>query len=414
MTFLGGLTRASIESDTVPLTDASLAEWLTGATSDAGVQVSEKRVLGLPAYFRAVAVTAGTLATLPLKAYKVGTRELLAQRTVFDKPNPRQTQSEWTTTSVTNAITWGNAFDRKLRDGSGLVREVWPIHPSRVRLDEEAPSDRNRSGKVFLVRDAKTGQEQRYTDWEILHRPYISPDGVAGVRPLELFRQSLGISIAADDSAAKFFANGSRITGVLATEKNLEEPVADRLKARWKKMTAGVSNSGEIAVLDNGAKFEQVALPPGDAQLLDTRKWSVSEVGRMVGTPPHLIGDVEKSTSWGTGIEEQVLNWVKFTLGLWIISMEQRFNAELLPDIAYSKHSLEGLLRGDSKARAALYHAGITDGWLNRNEVRALEDLEPVEGLDEFIVPSNMTLISVDGQLIPLSSNGVNDPAPAG
>ena len=418
MTFLAGLgrlTRSSIESDTVPLTSANLAAWLTGHQADAGVDVSEKRVLGLPAYFRAVAVTAGTIASLPIKVMRAGTREPFKQRTVFDRPNPRQTAVEWKLTSATNALSWGAAFDRKLRDGSGTVREVWPIHPSRVRVEEDDPSEANRSGKVFLIRD-RSGVEHRYTDVDIMHRPYISTDGVCGVRPLELFRQSLGIAIAGDTASAKLFKNGSMMPGIITTDKDLtgQKEVVDRLRARWKEMTAGVGNAGEVGILDNGAKYQPIALPPGDVQLLESRKWAVTEIVRMIGTPPHLAGDVERSTSWGTGIEEQVLNWVKFTLNLWIISHEERYNAELLPNIAYCKHSLEGLLRGDSKARAAFYHAGITDGWLNRNEVRELEDREPVDGLDEFIVPSNMTLIYADGSLVPASSSGVSDPGAAG
>lgn len=412
MTLLRALSRATLESDTVPLTDATLAEFLTGATADTGVSVTEQRVLGLPAYYRAVVTTATTIATLPLKVYRQGTREPFALRTVLDRPNPRQTQVEWRVTSMLHGITWGAAFDRKLRDGSGTVREVWPLHPARCRVVEEEPSSANRSGKVFLIHD-RHGREHRYTDVDILHRPFISYDGVSGVRPIELFRQSLGIAIAGDDATAKFIKNGSRVSGILTTDKDLDDTVAKRLKRRWKDMTAGVANSGEIGILDNGAKFQPVSLPPGDAQMLEGRKWSVTEVARMVGTPPHLVGDVERSTSWGTGIEEQVLNWVKFTLQLWISSMEQRYDAELLPDIAFCKHSLEGLLRGDSKARAEFYRSGIVNGWLSRNEVRLLEDREPVEGLDEFIVPSNMTLISVDGEILPLSQ-GSTDPGIAG
>ncbi|HRW39139.1 MAG TPA: phage portal protein [Aquihabitans sp.] len=412
MTVLRALTRASLESETVPLTDATLAEWLTGATADTGVAVTERRVLGLPTYYRAAVTTATAIATLPLKVYKAGSKEKLAQRTVLDAPNPRQTQVEWRVTSMLHAITWGNAFHRKLRDGSGTVREVWPLHPSRVRLDEEEPNPQNRSGKLFWVRD-RHGVEHRYTDADILHLPFVSYDGVAGVRPLELFRQSLGIAIAGDDSTARFLKNGSRLSGILTTDKDLDDTTATRLRRRWKELTGGVANSGEIGILDNGAKFEPVSLPPGDAQLLEGRQWSVSEVARMVGTPPHLVGDVDRSTSWGAGIEEQKLNWLQFTLQLWITSMEQRYDAELLPSIAYSKHKLEGFLRGDSKARAELYRSGIVNGWMSRNEVRELEDLEPVDGLDEFIVPSNMTLISVDGEILPLSQ-GSTDPGAAG
>lgn len=406
MTVLGGLfARSSTLEGTRPLTDTALAEWLTGTTSKAGVAVTEQRVMGLPAYFRAVALTAGTLASLPLHTYLSGTRQRFTQPTVLDRPNPRQTQIEWRMTCFTHGITWGNSYNRKLRDGSSTVRQVWPLHPSQVRVVEVDPSDLNPEGKLFLVRD-RNGVEQRYTSWDILHIPYVSVDGLQGVRPLEAFRQALGISIAADDSAAALFKNGSRIQGILSNDKPLEKQSAERLRARWRSMVSGADNAGEIAILDAGTKFTPIALPPGDAQLLESRQWSVTEVARMVGVPPHLVGDVERSTSWGTGIEQQVLGWVKFSLQLWIGLHEQRYDLELIPSRAYSKHELEGLLRGDAAARASLYHSGIVDGWLSRNEVRDLEDREAVDGLDEFIVPSNMTLISVDGEIVPLSAAG--------
>lgn len=410
MTVFGGLLARSSLEGTKPLTDVSLAEWLGGATSKAGVAVTEQRVMGLPAYFRAVALTAGTLASMPIHLYQAGTRTRFTPRTVLDKPNPRQTQVEWRTTCYAHGITWGNSFNRKLRDGSGLVRQVWPLHPSRVRVVDVDPTDADPAGKLFLVRD-RQGIEQRYTSQDILHIPYLSTDGLSGVRPLEAFRHALGITIAADDSASSLFKNGSRIQGILSNDKPMEKTSADRLRARWQAMVAGPDNAGEIAILDSGTKFTPIALPPGDAQLLESRQWSVTEVARMVGVPPHLIGDVERSTSWGSGIEEQTLGWVKFSLQLWILLHEQRYDLELIPDRAYSKHSLAGLLRGDAAARAGLYHSGITDGWLTRNEVRDLEDREAADGLDEFIVPSNMTLISVDGEIVPLSAAGTAGPA---
>jgi len=388
------------------LTDVGLLGWLGGARSDAGVAVTEQRVLGLPAYFRALAITAGTLATLPLHMYREGDRDKVAKPPVLVKPNPRQTEVEWRVTRLLHALAWGNSFGRKVRDGSGQVREVWPVHPSRCRVEEVEPTAAAPDGKLFLLQ-TKHGQVRR-TSHDILHLPYMSMTGVEGIRPLEIFRQSLGIAIAGDDSAAHFYGNGSQLAGILSTDKKLEEGSATALKKRWRDLTAGVDHAGDIAVLDNGAKYAPIAIPPKDAELLGSRQWSVGELARMVGTPPHLIGDVERSTSWGAGIEQQVLGWVKFTLQLWITSDEQRIAAELAPPRHYLRHSLEGLLRGDSKARASFYHQAIIDGWLNRNEVRELEDRTPVDGLDDYLVPSNMTL-SLDGQLIPLASSALSD-----
>lgn len=413
MTVLGALLRTQLDNPSVPLSDPNLAEWLTGTRSEAGVRVSEHRVLGLPAYYRAIATAAGTLASIPMHVYRNGTRERISQRTVLDLANPRHTPLEYWFTTYAHAFAWGNSYSRKLRDGAGVVRQVWPIHPSRVTVEEIDPSPSNPEGKLFRVVD-RMGVEHTYSTQDIFHLPYMSWDGVTGVRPLHLFRQALGISIAADDSAAKMFGNGLRASGYITSDKNLEESIANRLRARWRAKAHGMDNVGDIAILDNGAKFEALAIPPQDAQLLESRKWSVVEIARMVGVPPHLVGDVERSTSWGTGIEQQVLGWVKFGLQTWITLAEQKVTRELLPGGAtagswYAKAQLNGLMRGDAKTRAAFYHAGILDGWLNRNEARDLEDLERAEGLDEFLVPSNLTLISVDGQLVPLSANGQQD-----
>jgi len=411
VTLLGGLSRRSTpENPLVPLSDGNLLSWLTGSKSGAGVSVSERRVLGLPAYYRALSLTAGALASLPLKVYKQGTRERVTRATVLDKPNPRQTSIEYRVTTFLHMIAWGNAYSRKVRDGSGLIREVWPLHPSNVRVELVDPTESNPAGKLFIVNGK--GGESRLTSQDVLHLPYMSMDGVCGIRPLEVFRQSLGIAIAGDDSTAAFIANGSRLSGIISVPERLdnEGTKAKAIKKRWKELTSGSENAGEVAVLDQGATFQPISIPPADAQMLEGRQWSVTEIARMVGTPPHMIGDVSNSTSWGTGIEQQVLGWVKFTLQTPITATEQRYTQELLLPGEYAEHSLEGLLRGDSASRAALHHAAITDGWRNRNEVRTIENEPTVEGLDEFIVPSNMTLIAVDGSIVPLSAAGA-DPA---
>jgi HK97 family phage portal protein len=414
VTVLGSLTR-SLEDPSQPLTSSSLATWLGGGSrSLAGVSVSESRVFGLTAYYRGVVIVAGTAAGLPIKVFRRGSREEVRARTVLDSPNPRQTPFEFWFTTFAHAVSWGNAFSRKLRDGSGIVRQVWPIHPSRVRVEEVDPSPANPAGKVFIVRDAKGG-ETRYTPDEIFHIPYLSLDGLAGIRPLEVMRQSLGIGIAVENEAARFYGNGTRISGILRTEQKLEKGQADTLKARWREKVAGPENAGEIAVLDNGANFQPITLPPGDAQLLESRSFAVDEIARMLGLPPHMLGNVSTSTSWGSGIEQQTLGFVRFSFKHWFDLVEQRVTRELLPGgwdsgSWFAEYDLEGLLRGDSAARAAFYHAGITDGWLNRNEVRVKENREPVDGLDEFIVPSNMTLVSVNGELVPLSAGGSKEP----
>ena len=406
--------RRSLENPSVPLTSTALAEWITGGqVSKAGARVSEQRVLGLPSYYRAMAIRSGVEAALPLKVYRRGTRERVSQRTVIDSPNPAQkTGFAFRQTMKFNEIAWGNAYARKERNGADVVVRTWPIHPSRCRVEQVDITAANPEGKLFLVRDTK-GVEHRWTSWEVFHVPFMSPDGIVGVSALQAFREALGAALAAEDAAAAIFHNGVRLSGVVRAKKKLAEGGADRLKASFRTKFAGPEHAGEVAVLDEDADFTPLTIPPQDAQLLQSRQWSVSEIARMVGVMPHMIGDTEKSTSWGTGIEQQFIGWAQTIVYPSAKNFEDLVTADLLPGGWdgggwYAEHSLEGLLRGDSAARAQFYAQAIQWGWMNRNEVRELENREPVDGLEEFLTPSNMTLISIDGTPVPLSQGGVN------
>jgi len=410
---LARVMRRSLENPALPLTSTALAAWLTGgSSSSAGALVSEQRVIGLPAYYRAMAIRSGVEAALPLKVYRRGTRERILQRTVLDYPNPSQkTAFQFRQTMKFNEIAWGNAFARKVRNGAGVVVETWPIHPSRCNVEQVDPTGANPEGKLFLVRDSK-GVEHRWTSWEIFHVPFMSPDGIQGVSAFRAFRDSLGSALAAEGAAASLYANGVRLSGIIRAKRKLAEGGADRLKAQFKAKYSGPDRAGEVAVLDEDAEFTPLTIPPEDAQLLQSRQWSVSEIARMVGVMPHMIGDTEKSTSWGTGIEQQFIGWTQTIVYPSTKNYEDLATVELLPGgwtagSWYAEHSLEGLLKGDSAARAAFYAQAIQWGWMSRNEVRVMENREPAEGLDEFLTPSNMTLISPDGTPVPLSQGGV-------
>lgn len=413
MTIAGALVR-SLEDPQVPISDASLATWLAGGRAKAGSLVSENRVLGLPAYYRAMAVRSGVEAGLPLKVYKRGSRSRITIRTVLDSPNPAQKPFGFWQTMRMNSIGWGNAFARMDRNGAGVVSQVWPIHPSRMRIEAIDPTSAVPDGKVYIALD-KRGTEHRFTSREIFHIPFMSPDGVQGVSAFQAFRDSLGITIAAEDAAGALFANGSRIAGILSSKNSLNETTAERLKARWRERHSGPESSGDIAVLDNDTTFTPIAIPPQDAELLLTRQWSVAEIGRMVGVPPHMIGDVDKTTSWGTGIEAQFIGWVQTTVYPELKNIEELVTAALLPGgwdhgSWYAEFDLNGLLRGDSAARATFYGSAIQWGWMCGNEVRDRENLERVDGLDSYLTPSNMTLVSINGQAVETNPT----PSPAG
>jgi HK97 family phage portal protein len=392
MTIAGALSR-SIESPNQPLTSTSLAAWLAGGKTKAGTLASEQRVLGLPAYYRAMAIRSGVEAALPLKVYKRGTRQRVLQRTVLDRPNPAQTAFAFRQTMRMASIGWGNAYARKVRNGADVVVELWPMHTSRVRVEAVDITAANPQGKLFLVRD-RHGVEHRWTSWEVFHLPFMSPDGITGVSALQAFRESLGTAIAAEDAAGSFFANGSRLAGVLQSKKQLNETSATRLKQRWRDLTSGADRAGDVAVLDNETEFKPIAIPPQDAQLLSSRQWAVTEIARMVGVMPHMIGDTERSTSWGTGIEAQFIGWVQTMVYPELRGEELLITDEILPGGVngswFAEFDLNGLLRGDSQARSAFYHQMRMDGVFSQNDILALENREPVDGGDDYLLPAGV------------------------
>lgn len=407
MTLVGAAVR-SLNNPNVPLTSTALADWLNaGSRSSAGVAVSENRVLGLTAWYRGLAVLSGSIASLPLKVYRNGTRERVTQRTVLDAPNPSMTPFEWWQTMVALSVSWGTGYAWKVRNGADVVQELWPVHPSAVTVEKVKRTDANPEGLRFHVRDGATHVEA--TAWDLLRLPYLALDGRQGVRPLQIARESLGVAIAAENTSAGFYGNGTAVSGVVTVEGKLDKDRADDLKRQWNQRFAGPSNAGQVAVLDGGAQFKPLTITPADAQLLESRKFGVTEIGRLLGLPPHLLGDVEKSTSWGTGIEQQMRHFVQFTLAPWLALFEQRVTREVLPGgwksgSWYAEWTLEGLLRGDSKSRADFYMRMVQLAAMTPNEVRVRENLEPADGLDRYLIPSNMAFFDASGdEITPLA-----------
>lgn len=393
MTLLGGLfgARNTIENPAVPISGTSILEYLgIGQKSTAGVSVTETSSMGMPAVWRAVTLNAGTVASLPLHAFRRDDDTRLpltsgAAASLLDQPHPDMTSFELWELVYCHLQLWGNAYLRKLRNQLGQVVELWPVHPSCVRVGRDSIS----ALKVYEVTD-EHGRQQGLTDREILHIPGFGYDGICGVSPIRAARQAIGLALAAEEYGARLFGNGSLATGILQTEQRLEQTQADALKARWQAKAAGLANAHEVVVLDSGAKFAQLTIPPEDAQFIESRRFQIPEIGRMLSTPPFLMFDTEKSTSWGTGLEQQMIGWVTLDLRRLYTRVEQRLTQMLRPTAVYARYSVEGLLRGDSTARAAWYGSMWGIGVFSTNDIRRLEDLAPVEGGDVRYRPLNM------------------------
>jgi len=382
---------ASIESPQVSISSAEVGLLFGGETVSAGVQVTEEKALGLPAVFRAVNVVAGTIASLPIHAFRdstTGARTPVASSHPAAKllatPHPDMTQFELWETVLTHMILWGNAYMWLRRDRHGKVVELWPIHPSRMRAGRTSDLK-----KVYKL----DGGDVELDDTRILHLPAFGYDGVCGVSPVRLAREGLGLAIAAEQYGAKLFGSGSLATGVLQTDQRLTQDQADALQVRWRAKRSGLNSAHETIVLDAGAKWTQLSIPPGDAQFLESRSFQVSEIARMFGVPPHMLMDTEKVTSWGTGIEQQSIGFVVYTLRTWIIRIEQRLSRILSPQPVYAHITVEGLLRGDSAQRAAFYKQMFDMGAYNTDEIRALEEMGPVPGGDVRYRPLNMGVL---------------------
>lgn len=381
----------NLQDPGTPLTDTSLLNWLGGAATDAGVSVSEQTALRMPAVWRSVTVIAGVSSALPLPTFKTGTRT----RTVsdlLDDPHPELTRLEVWRLAYLYRVLWGNAYLQKLRAPNSKVKELWPVSANRVQVNRERPTPDNPTGKWFWVTD-DWGVTHRLTPRDILHIPGLGYDGLTGVSPVRLASQGIGLAQAAEKGAARLFGNGNMVGGVLQSEQRLNEDQANALKERWRAKMSGVNNSHEVAVLDSGASFAPVAMPNTDAQFLESREFQNTEIARMFGVPLFLLMETSKSTSWGTGLEQQATGWVKFDLApTWLAPTEQRITKELLGKSEYAKYQVAGLLRGDSAARATFYRAMRDTGVMSANDIRELEDLPPIPGPegDVYLQPTYM------------------------
>ena len=388
--------RGSIENPGVPLTSTALADVLGGMPVDAGVPVSEAGSLSMPSVWRAVSVISNVSAALPLHTYRSGTKERTTS-TLLDDPHPELTPFElWRTTYVHRCL-WGNGYVQKVRDRGGRITQLWPIRPERVRVERVRPTPSLPSGKRFWVTD-DWGQTKPLTSREILHIPALGYDGITGCSPIRAHAQGIGLALAAEKGAAKLFGNGNMISGVLQTEQRLTAEQAGQLKAQWKAKVGGVGNAHDVAILDSGASFEPVMMPYRDAQFLESRQFQISEVARMFGVPLFLLMETTKSTSWGTGLEQQATGFVTFDLGpTWLTPTEQRVKKELLPSNEYARYAVQGLLRGDSAARALFYRAMRDVGAFSANDIRELEDLTPLaENGDVYLQPMSMAPLGTE------------------
>ena len=429
---LGSGIHNPFESPAVPLTSLAVDNfWASQNQADSGEVATVDTALAIPTYWRCMSLMTTVLSTCEIKCFERvrqddGPRiKKQIYPNILDDLNPdtTYTQFEWRELAAFHALAWGDAFIKKVRGlgpdgkaGGGKVVDLIPIWPGRVtpKLDDDG-------NKVFEIqRLNKDGDLDSVkpplilTTWEIMHIPGMGYDGVKGLPVIEMMRRLVGSSIAADKLAAKFYKNGTLLSGVINVKAPLKnQQQADAIRAKWLHKSGGVQHAGEVAILDSESAFQPLTIPPETLQFIQSRRWQTTEMARWFGIPPHLVGDVEKSTSWGSGIEQQNVGFDSFTLRGWTRRFESRYTRELLPGRQqYCIHDLSKLLRGTQLERYQAYSFGVQGNWILRNEIRAMEDLEPIEGMDVPLTSTNNFTPGVNPEPpVPASqgSNGGSD-----
>ena len=378
---------------------SSYSFFFGGSTS--GKNVNERTAMQMTAVYSCVRILAEAVAGLLLHLYKYrddGGKEKCIDhplyRILHDEPNPEMSSFVFRETLMTHLLLWGNAYAQVIRNGKGEVVALYPLMPNRMTVD------RDENGRLYY-------QYTRYKDEalqskdstvilqpsDVLHIPGLGFDGLVGYSPIAMAKNAIGMAIACEEYGAKFFANGAAPGGVLEHPGTIKDP--QRVRESWQSTFGGSGNANKIAVLEEGMKYTPIGISPEQAQFLETRKFQINEIARIFRVPTHMVGDLEKSSF--SNIEQQSLEFVKYTLDPWVIRWEQSIMRTLLsPDEKkqyFVKFNLEGLLRGDYQSRMNGYAVARQNGWMSANDIRELENLDRIpaeDGGDLYLINGNM------------------------
>ncbi len=374
------------------------AFYMGGSTS--GKAVTERSAMQMTAVYSCVRILAEAIAGLPLHLYRYnsdGGKEKAIDHPLYlllhDEPNPEMSSFVFRETLMCHLLIYGNAYAQIIRNGKDQIVALYPLMPNKMTVD------RDESGQLYY-------QYMRYADEvggknetvilkpsDVLHIPGLGFDGLVGYSPIAMAKNAIGLAIATEEYGAKFFANGAAPSGVLEHPGTIKDP--QRVREAWQSQFGGSQNSGKIAVLEEGMKYTPISISPEQAQFLETRKFQINEIARIFRVPPHMVGDLEKSSF--SNIEQQSLEFVKYTLDPWVIRWEQSIMRSLLTTkekkTYFVKFNVEGLLRGDYQSRMNGYATARQNGWMSANDIRELENLDriPTEaGGDLYLINGNM------------------------
>lgn len=376
--------------------------------STSGKPVNERTAMQTTAVYSCVRILAEAVASLPLHIYQYTDKgkERVADHPLYsvlhDEPNEEMTSFVFRETLMSHLLIWGNAYAQIIRDGAGRVLGLYPLLPNKMQVD------RADNGEIIYIYSRDSEENPNFSTYgqiylrrqDVLHIPGLGFDGLVGYSPIAMAKNAVGMTQACEEYGASFFANGANPGGVLEHPGVLKDP--GKVRESWNAVYLGTNNAHKIAVLEEGMKYQQIGIPPEEAQFLETRKFQINEFARLYRIPPHMVGDLEKSSF--SNIEQQSLEFVKYTLNPWVIRWEQSLQkALLLPEEKkeyFIKLNVDGLLRGDYQSRMSGYATARQNGWMSANDIRELEDLNPIpeaEGGNLYLINGNMTKLKDAG-----------------
>lgn len=358
-----------------------------GARSATGRVVTPDTAMQVAAVFSCVNLLARTLAMLPLTIRKWeanGDTSDAPQNPLWgvlrSRPNDWQTSYDFRAMMMGHLCLRGNAYAEIKAGRRGAVDQLIPLHPDRVTVR------RNSEGTLLYNISELNGVIRTLVADEVFHIRGLSSDGVLGLSPITQMREAVGLALATEEHGARLFSNGARPGGILKLPGKLSPTAKANLKSDWEEMQGGLGNSHRVAVLTEGLEWEQIGLSNNDAQFLASRNFQIEEIARIFQVPLFMLGVTEKSTTWGSGIEQLLIGFVIYTLMPWIVAWEQAISRDLIiaPETYFPKFNLNALLRGDSSTRASFYKTMVSLHAMTPNEVREREDMNKIEGGDEF------------------------------
>ena len=385
-----------------------------GSTS--GKAVTERSAMQMTAVYCCVRILAEAIAGLPIHMYRYkadGGKEKALDHPLYlllhDEPNPEMSSFVFRETLMTHLLLWGNAYAQIIRNGRGEVIALYPLMPNKMSVDRDA------NGQLYYTYQHSTDEAKTMKTntiilkpSDVLHIPGLGFDGLVGYSPIAMAKNAIGMAIACEEYGAKFFANGAAPGGVLEHPGTIKDPT--KVREAWQSQFGGSGNANKIAVLEEGMKYTPIGISPEQAQFLETRKFQIDEIARIFRVPPHMVGDLEKSSF--SNIEQQSLEFVKYTLDPWVARWEQSIMRTLLsPEEKkqyFVKFNVDGLLRGDYQSRMNGYAVGRQNGWMSANDIRELENLDRIsteDGGDLYLINGNMLPLANAGAFANISND---------